>query len=251
MPGKVRLNKFLRDCQLGSRRKCERLVEEGLVTINGEAVSEVGVLVDPQCDVVRVDGLEVTPVVDKVYIAANKPRNTVVTAVDPQGRKTVFEAVTGLPKGIFSIGRLDMDSEGLLLLTNDGKLGHRLSHPRFAIERVYTVAVSGRVTPEATERLLEGIELEDGIHIAKRVTVLDESARGSVLRITLTEGKKREIRRMLAACGFQVTALRRIRFGRVGIGDLEPGEWRHLTRDEVRALRRAVQEAYLSRRRGE
>jgi 23S rRNA pseudouridine2605 synthase len=250
MPGKVRLNKFLRECQLGSRRKCEKYVEQGLVTINGEPVSEVGVLVDPENDEVRVDGKKVTPETKKVYVVANKPRGVVVTASDPEGRRTVYEAMTGLPAGVFSVGRLDMDSEGLLLLTNDGALAHRLLHPRFEIERVYVVGVEGKVGSELADRLTAGIELEDGAHIAREVKVLDETGRGAVLEITLTEGKKREIRRMLAACGLEVTSLKRIRFAAVGIGDLEPGQWRDLTRDEVRALRHMVEEAYLARRKG-
>jgi 23S rRNA pseudouridine2605 synthase len=250
MPARIRLNKFLRDCNLGSRRKCEQLVEQGLVTVNGELVSEIGTLVDPAADVVNVDGESVTPVAERFYVAAYKPRGVVVTASDPEGRVTVFEAITDLPEGGFTVGRLDMESEGLLLLTNDGKLSHRLSHPRFAVERVYEVEIEGHVGQEVTERLTGGVELEDGIAKAKSAELLRNGESGSVLKITMTEGRKREIRRMVAACGCGVALLKRTKFGTVDIGDLSPGKWRYLTKDEVRGLRRTVEDAYLMKIKG-
>jgi pseudouridine synthase len=200
--------------------------------------------------VVEVDGETVTPVVERFYVAAYKPRGTVVTASDPQERETVFQAIGDLPEGSFTVGRLDMESEGLLLLTNDGKLSHRLSHPRFQIERVYEVEINGPIEKEVTEKLTGGVELEDGIAKAKCVEVLRQSKGVSKLLITLTEGKKREIRRMMAACGYEVIFLKRTRFGTIEIGDLEPGKWRHLGRDEVRGLRRIVEEAYISKLKG-
>jgi 23S rRNA pseudouridine2605 synthase len=246
----VRLNKFLRDCRLGSRRKCEKLIEQGSVTINGEAVKEMATLVDPQGDVVTVDGAHVTPVEEMIYVAVNKPRGALVSAGDPFGRKTVYGAVQGLPEGIYAVGRLDMDSEGLLLFTNDGKLSHRLTHPRFAIERVYHVDVNGKVGTDVMKRMVEGIESEDGLLRAKQVRILRDGRESSMLEITLTEGKKREIRRMLAACGFEVGRLQRVSFGTVAIGDLAEGQWRHLTRDEVRGLRRIVEQAYIGKTKG-
>ena len=250
MTGKVRLSKFLRDCRLGSRRKCEKLIEQGSVTINGEVVEEMATLVDPKGDVVTVDGTQVTPVEEMIYVAVNKPRGVLVSAGDPFGRKTVYGVVQGLPEGIYAVGRLDMDSEGLLLFTNDGKLSHRLTHPRFAIERVYRVDVNGRVGTDVVERMVEGIESEDGLLKAKQVGILRCSPAGSTLEVTLTEGKKREIRRMLAACGFEVGRLERVSFGTVTIGDLAEGQWRHLTRDEVRGLRRIVEQAYIAKTKG-
>jgi 23S rRNA pseudouridine2605 synthase len=251
MPARIRLNKFLRDCNLGSRRKCEQLVEQGLVTLNGEAVSEIGTLVDPAADVVEVRGERVMPVTERFYVVAYKPRGTVVTASDPEGRRTVFDAIGDLPRGGFTVGRLDMESEGLLLLTNDGKLSHRLSHPRFGVDRVYELETDGPIEEGVTRRLVDGVELDDGIARAKSVEVLGGGKSGSRLRMTMTEGRKREIRRMLAACGREVTSLKRTRFGTVGIGDLRPGEWRYLTRDEVRGLRRTVEEAYLASKKGD
>jgi pseudouridine synthase len=251
MSARIRLNKFLRDCHLGSRRKCELLITRGQVAVNGAVVSEIGTLVDPLVDEVAVDGENVTPVAERFYIAAYKPRGVVVTASDPHARETVFQAIGDLPEGSFTIGRLDMESEGLLLLTNDGKLSHRLSHPRFAIERVYEVEVSGAVGEGVVERLMTGVELEDGIARAKSVEVLRKDSDTSRLKVTLTEGKKREIRRMMAVCGHEVTFLKRTRFGTVTIGELAPGEWRYLSRDEVRGLRRLVEEAYVMRLKGE
>jgi pseudouridine synthase len=156
-----------------------------------------------------------------------------------------------MPEGVFSIGRLDQDSEGLILLTNDGKLGFRLSHPRFEIEKVYRVGVQGNLTKDVPERLIAGIEMEEGTARAKRVAVLDRGVDSTTLEITLTEGKKREIRRMLAVCGYEVEWLKRVRFGTVLLGDLRAGTWRHLTRDEVRGLRRLVEQAYLKKLKGD
>ena len=244
----VRINKFLRDCRLGSRRKCETLIELGKVSVNGRVVEDLGTMVDPRLDEVRVGGEIVCPIEEKIYIAAYKPRGVIVTASDPQGRTTVFDGITGLPEGVFSVGRLDMDSEGLLLLTNDGKLGFRLSHPRYEIERVYRVGVRGDMGDDRIMKLREGVRLEEGEVKPRRVEVVDRGSESTTMEITLTEGKKREIRRMVAACGFEVDRLKRISFGPVGLGNLEPGKWRHMTRDEVRGLRRSVEQAYLSKR---
>lgn len=248
MPKTVRLNRFLRDCRLGSRRKCEKLIEMGKVTVNGRIVDDLVTLVDPRQDEVRVDGKIVTPFEERIYIAAYKPRGALVTASDPHGRRTFLDAIAGLPEGVFSVGRLDMESEGLLLLTNDGKLGFRLSHPRYEIERIYRVGVRGKVDDNSLARLRGGIVLEEGEAKPKSVGVIDRGPGSTTLEIKLAEGKKREIRRMVAACGFDVNRLVRISFGPVRLGDLEPGRWRYMTRDEVRGLRRCVEQAYLSKR---
>jgi 23S rRNA pseudouridine2605 synthase len=244
----VRINKFLRDCRLGSRRKCEELIAQGKISINGCTVDDLATMVDPDVDEVRVGGDLVKPVKEKVYVAAYKPRGVIVSAMDPHGRKTVFEGIPGLPEGLFSVGRLDMDSEGLLLLTNDGKLGFRLAHPRYEIERVYTVDVRGEMPEERVAELRKGVTLEEGYFRPRQVTILARGGGRTVLEITLAEGKKREIRRMIAACGFEVDRLKRTGFGPVGLGGLEPGRWRHMTRDEVRGLRRSVEQAYISKR---
>lgn len=244
MPTRVRLNKFLRDCQLGSRRACEKLVTEGRVTIDGVLVTSMATLVDVSHDVVEVDGRKVKPVREQVYVAANKPRGVVVTASDPQGRETLYQRIGDLPRGVFCVGRLDRDSEGLVLLTNDGKLAFRLAHPKYGIERVYEVVIRGPADPGLAERLTAGVELEDGVAKAKSAEVVGRRGEDLTLNLVLTEGKKREVRRMIAACGLEVGRLRRVRFGSVVLGKLAPGSWRALARDEIRGLRRLVGEAY-------
>jgi 23S rRNA pseudouridine2605 synthase/16S rRNA pseudouridine516 synthase len=248
MPSRLRLNKYLRDCRLGSRRKCEELIRQGRVKLNGAVVVEVGTLVDTGADLVEVDGEAVRPFTESVYVVANKPRGVVVTGSDPQGRKTFYDAIRGLPEGLFSVGRLDMDSEGLLLLTNDGKLAFRLSHPRHEIEKVYHVGLDRPVDRDLIASLKGGIELEDGPARAREARVL-KSGDNPTLELTLTEGRKREIRRMMAACGYGTWWLRRVRLGTLELGDLKPGAWRHLERDEVRGLRRLVEEAYVKKMR--
>jgi 23S rRNA pseudouridine2605 synthase len=170
----------------------------------------------------------------------------VVTGSDPQGRRTFYDAIEGLPEGLFSVGRLDMDSEGLLLLTNDGKLGFRLSHPRHEVEKIYHVRLDRAAGDDLVARLKDGVELEDGLARAKEARILKGGDKPT-LELTLTEGRKREIRRMMTACGFGTWWLKRVRFGTVELGDLPSGAWRYLERDEVRGLRRLVEEAYLKK----
>ncbi|HVP57634.1 MAG TPA: pseudouridine synthase [bacterium] len=240
----MRLNKFLRDCHQGSRRKCEDLIRGGLVTIDGVQVTELATLVDPEHQRVEVGGKPVRPFAELIYIAANKPRGVVVTASDPRGRKTIYRGIERLPEGVFSVGRLDMDSEGLVILTNDGKLAFRLAHPRYGIERVYEVAVKGQIGQDLLDGLAKGVLLEEGVVRAKRVQLVRQGGERGVLRVTLTEGKKHEVRRMIAGCGYEVLRLKRIRFGNVNLRRVPGGSWRNLDRDEIRGLRRLVQEAY-------
>ncbi len=244
MPTRVRLNKFLRDCRLGSRRKCEQLVLDGLVAIDGKPVTEIGTLVDPAHDRVEVGGKVVRPFEELIYIAAHKPRGVVVSASDPSGRKTIYEGIRRLPRAVFTVGRLDMDSEGLIILTNDGKLAFRLAHPRYAIERVYEVRIRGEAADDLLEGLRRGVLLEDGVAKAKRVEPVRRGEQTVTIRLTLTEGKKHEVRRMIAACGYEVVRLKRVRFANVELGRLAAATWRNLTRDEIRGLRRLVQESY-------
>ncbi len=247
MPAKVRLNKYLRDCNLGSRRKCENLILSGSVEVNGQVITEIATWIDPENDIVKVNDRVVTPASAMVYIAAHKPPGCLVTRSDPFGRPTIYDAIVDLPPGVFPVGRLDRDSEGLIILTNDGTLAHRLSHPRHGIRKVYLVDVIGFVDDQTIERMETGIVIETGLARAISVEVLQRDDERSKLRITLAEGKKREIRQMLGVCGFEVSRLVRIMFGCVRLGDLEPGKWRYLTRDEVRGLRRSVEESYLRR----
>jgi 23S rRNA pseudouridine2605 synthase len=229
-----RLQKVLARVGLGSRRTCENLIGEGRVTVNGE-VARLGRRVDPAADRIEVDGVPVAIRSGLVYYLLNKPAGVVTTASDPQGRSTVMDLVPAEPR-VFPVGRLDADTEGLLLLTNDGELAHRLTHPRFGVEKEYLAEVEGRPTAGAARRLREGIELDDGMTAPARVSIVAPAA----LRITIHEGRNRQVRRMCDAVGLPVRRLIRSRIGPLADRRLRPGTWRELTFDEVRALEQAV-----------
>ncbi|MEX0868445.1 MAG: pseudouridine synthase, partial [Nitriliruptoraceae bacterium] len=195
--GHQRLQKLMAAAGIASRRASEKLIAQGRVTVNGET-AELGRKVDPVHDDVRVDGERINVDPERVYIMVNKPRGVITTAEDPQGRPTVMDLVN-LPQRLFPVGRLDQDTEGLLLMTNDGALAHALMHPSFAVERVYVALVPGPVRKKALSRLREGIDLDDGRARAARVRVLEEERSKSLLEIVMTEGRKREVRRMLGA----------------------------------------------------
>lgn len=234
------MQKALARAGLGSRRACEDLIREGRVTVNGN-VATLGNRVDPSIDRVEVDGAQVPLDPGLRYYALNKPRGVVTTARDPQRRRDVSSYYPAGPR-VFPVGRLDRDSEGLLLLTNDGELANRLTHPRFGAEKEYLAEVEGSASDRAVARLVRGVELDDGLakaHSARRVG----AARGrQAVKVVMAEGRKREVRRMLAAVGLTVRRLVRVRVGPVGLGRLRPGEVRPLTGTEVRGLYRHVDE---------
>ena len=229
-----RLQKVLAAAGLGSRRACEILIEEERVTVNGE-VAILGRRVDPETDRIEVDGVRVPVRPGLVTYLLNKPRGVVSTAADPQGRPTVVELVPAEPR-IFPVGRLDTDTEGLLLLTNDGDLAHRLTHPSFGVEKEYLAQVDGSPTPADLRRLRQGIELEDGMTAPAKASL---TAPGAV-RLVIHEGRNRQVRRMLEAVGYPVTRLVRTRIGPLADRRLKPGEWRVLEMEEVRALEAAA-----------
>jgi 23S rRNA pseudouridine2605 synthase len=230
----IRLQKLLAQAGIGSRRACEELIAEGRVTVNGKSVV-LGARVDPERDRIVVDGVAVSVRPGLVYYLLNKPRGVVTTAADPQGRPTVVDLVPPEPR-VFPVGRLDQDSEGLLLLTNDGDLTHRLTHPRFGVDKEYVVEVEGRPSRGAVRRLREGVDLEDGRTAPAKVALVAPT----LLRLTIHEGRKRQVRRMCEAVGHPVVRLVRTRVGPLRDQGLGPGEWRPLDRDEVRALERAA-----------
>ena len=234
MPEGERLQKVLARAGFGSRRTCEELIAEGRVRVNGE-VADLGRRVDAERDRVEVDGAAVGVRPGQVYYLLNKPRGVVTTAADTHGRPTVVDLVPGEPR-VFPVGRLDADTEGLLLLTNDGELTHRLTHPSFGVEKEYLAEVVGTPSPAAVRRLREGVDLEDGRTAPARVAVVPP--RG--LRIVVHEGRNRQVRRMCAAVGHPVTRLVRTRIGPLAERSLRPGEWRPLTLAEVRALNEAA-----------
>ena len=231
-----RLQKVLARVGIGSRRVCEDLIAEGRVLVDGE-VAVLGRRVDPETALIEVDGAPVGVRPDLVHYVLNKPAGVVTTADDPQGRPTVVGLVPNEPR-VFPVGRLDVDTEGLLLLTNDGELAHRLTHPSYGVEKEYVAEVEGLPTRAVLRRLREGVELDDGPTAPARATLIDPS----VVRLTIHEGRNRQVRRMCEAVGHSVLRLVRTRIGPLADRSLAPGAWRELTGDEVRSLQRAVAE---------
>lgn len=235
-----RLQKFLAEAGIASRRKCEDLIQAGRIRVNGRVIREPGTKVDPLRDRVELDG-RVVAVEQKAYVLLYKPRGYVTTAQDPQGRRKVTDLVAALPQRLFPIGRLDYDSEGLLLLTNDGELAHRLTHPSYHVPKTYLVTVNGIPKPDDLCRLGEGILLDDGPTAPARVRLLRESGSKALVEMTIHEGRNRQVRRMWQALGFEVKRLKRIQVANLDIGELRPGQYRHLRPAEVDELRKLVQ----------
>jgi 23S rRNA pseudouridine2605 synthase len=232
-PGE-RLQKILAQAGLGSRRACEELIADGRVRVNGE-VATLGTRADPESDAIEVDGALIGVRQGLVHYLLNKPPGVVTTASDPQGRRTVVDLVPPEPR-VYPVGRLDADTEGLLLLTNDGDLAHRLSHPSFGVDKEYLADVVGRPSRGAIRRLREGVELDDGPTAPAKVSLVGEHT----LRITIHEGRNRQVRRMCETVGHPVRRLVRVRVGPLSDHRLAPGAWRPLTQAEVRALERAA-----------
>lgn len=232
-----RLQKVLATAGFGSRRACEDLIVAGRVLVNGQA-ARLGCRVDADTDRVEVDGVVVSIATGLVHYLLNKPAGFISTVHDPQGRPKVTDLVPKEPR-VYPVGRLDADSEGLLLVTNDGELTHRLTHPSFGIEKEYLVHVSGRPSRGAIRGLREGVELEDGITAPARASLVEPD----LLKIVIHEGRNRQVRRMCEAVGHPVKRLLRTRIGPIADRDLAPGQWRDLTNGELRALERASQPA--------
>ena len=225
----MRLNAYLARAGVASRRKADDLIKAGRVTVNGEP-GQLNTFVR-QRDVVQVDGRRVEKQ-QLTYLLLNKPRDTVTTASDPQGRKTVVELVPGETR-VVPVGRLDVDTTGALLLTNDGELAHRLAHPRYGVEKAYVVEVEGEPTDATLEQLRAGVELDDGPTAPAKVRRVTKN----ILELTIHEGRNRQVKRMLEAVGHPVTRLHRSEYAGLDVDGLEPGRWRELTSDEVERLR--------------
>ncbi len=235
-----RLQKVMAAAGVASRRASEELIEQGRVRVDGE-VAHIGQKVDPATAVILVDGERVNVDVDLTYVMLNKPRGVVTTADDPEGRPTVVEYVD-LPQRLFPVGRLDQDTEGLLLLTNDGELTNKLLHPSYEVERTYLALVRGSVRRHVLAQLREGITLEDGFARPERARVIEDQNERSLLEIVMTEGRKREVRRLVDGVGLHLDRLARTAYGGLEIGDLKQGRWRHLSQTEVSTLYAAVGE---------
>ena len=231
----LRLQKYLAECGVASRRASEGMILAGRVRVNGE-VAAIGCSVDPDHDVITVDGKPLAKD-EKVYVVLNKPAGTVTTANDTHGRKTVLDCVRGTRARVFPVGRLDMDVEGVLFLTNDGELAHRLIHPSFEVRKIYHAWVRGIFTEEAGRRLETGVMLEDGMTAPAKIEVLKKSQNSTLVQLTIHEGRKREVKRMCAEVGHPVRTLQRVAFGELRATGLRPGEWRYLSAGEVEGLR--------------
>lgn len=244
MGDKSRINKYLALAGVCSRRAADDLISSGRVTVNGQVFTELGRQIDHDLDKVEVDGKIVTPAQRKRYVLLNKPAGTVTTLDDPHGRPTVISHLedSGLrqkvSERIFPVGRLDFDTEGALLLTNDGDMAHRLTHPRYQVEKVYQALVDGSFGQREADKIAAGIELEDG-HLGKAQARLQaRKGKNSLVELTLTEGHKREVKQLLAGCDLRTLKLKRVRFGCLTTDGLPLGKWRELTAAEIKAVRK-------------
>jgi 23S rRNA pseudouridine2605 synthase len=235
-PDGVRLQKVLAAAGIGSRRACEVLIEQGRVSVNDEVVQGQGRRVDPEVDVIRVDTLRINTTQGLVYLAMNKPKGYVTAMSDPEGRPTVGDLVRDRVERLFHVGRLDADTEGLLLLTNDGELAHRLSHPSYEVPKTYLAEVLGPVARDVGKRLREGVELDDGLVRVDSFKLVDSTSNRVLLELVLHEGRKHIVRRALAEVGHPVQRLVRTAVGGVQLGAQKPGKIRNLTREELAGL---------------
>ncbi len=237
--GCMRLQKYMADCGVASRRASEELIQNGRVTVNGSP-AVIGMSVE-ESDVVLVDGKRIRPEQKRIVLMLYKPRGVVSTSSDESGRKTVQAFVSELPYRLYNVGRLDLNSEGLLLLTNDGELCNHLTHPRYGVEKTYRVVCDGTLSASEIATLTNGVMLEDGITApAKIANIRRSTTGGTAFSITIHEGRNRQIRRMLEAVGHRTLRLKREAYGPLKLGDLKPGEWRILSEEEIAALAHAA-----------
>ena len=237
---KIRLNKYLALAGIASRREADRMISEGRVSVNGEMVDMLGIQVDGEKDKVEVDGKSVKPMKSGVYVILNKPPGYLVTAKDPFQRPTIMNLLPSMKTRIFPVGRLDFDSEGLLLLTNDGDLANRLMHPSYQVIKEYRIRVKPKPDLSALATLQKGISLDGKKTAPAKFRILTTTVKGTLLMAKIHEGRKRELRRMFEYMGFRVLALKRVKLGDLHLGHLKKGKWRHLTRDEVARLKKKV-----------
>lgn len=233
----VRLQKYLADCGVASRRKSEELIKSGRVGVNGETVTQMGVSIDENYDVVTLDGEKVRAENKKVYIMLNKPVGFVSTVSDDKGRPTVLDLVSDIPQRIYPVGRLDYDTEGLLILTNDGSITYKLTHPKNNISKTYVAEVTGNINMETLVKLRRGVVI-DGVRTSPaEIEVVGATRLGSKFEITIHEGRNRQVRKMFESCGCIVKRLERIKEAGLTLGHLPLGKWRRLTESEVNMLK--------------
>jgi pseudouridine synthase len=234
----IRLNRFLSQGGLGSRRQVEKFIVGGQVKINGQIVRTLAVQVDPERDEVAVSGELIRPVMIATYIVLNKPVGYLTTAQDEAGRKTIFDLVEQ-PLRVFPIGRLDRESEGLLLLTSDGELAHRLMHPRYKVPKVYRVYLNHPLRPAAAKKFQDGVVIDGKYHVCGELR-FPRAGENRLCEVTIIEGRNRQVRKMFAALGCRVKALQRTQVGPLALGKLKIGAWRYLTPNEIHQLKKAV-----------
>ncbi len=234
--GLIRLQKLLAQSGVASRRKCEELMLDGLVEVDGEIVTRLGTKVDPRTAVIRVDGKRLPPVSAHVYLVLNKPRGVVSTMSDPEGRRTLADLVSDRPERLFHVGRLDTDTAGLILLTNDGDFAHQMAHPSHEVDKTYVAEVDGDVSKATLTALRGGVTLEDGPVEVSRVKVVQPGQGRTIVELVIHEGRNRIVRRLLDHVGHPVRRLTRTRFGPVDLTGLKPGDLRQLTIDELGSL---------------
>ncbi|MDI6690073.1 MAG: pseudouridine synthase [Actinomycetota bacterium] len=234
-----RLHKVMAQAGVASRRKCEHLILEGRVKVNGQVVQTLGAKVDPSEDKIEVNGKALQFTAERLYILLNKPAGYLTTMMDPFNRPTIVDLIEEETR-VFPVGRLDRESEGLLLLTNDGELAYRLTHPRYKVEKTYLVEVRGHPEETILRMLRRGVVLEDGLTASAKVDVLERGRESTVVEITIWEGRKRQVRRMFEKVGHPVIRLRRISLGPIELGYLPPGRYRFLHPSEIKALRKTI-----------
>lgn len=236
--GLVRLQKLLAQSGVASRRKCEELMLDGLVEVDGEVVTRLGTKVDPRTAVVKVDGRRLPPISDHVYLVLNKPRGVVSTMSDPEGRRSLGDLVVDRPERLFHVGRLDTDTDGLILLTNDGDFAQRLTHPSYEVAKTYVAEVDGVPDKAVLQRLRDGVTLDDGGVTVERVKVVTRSPEKdrAVVELVIHEGRNRIVRRLLEHVGHPVRRLTRTAIGPVVLRQLRRGEMRELSQDELGSL---------------
>jgi 23S rRNA pseudouridine2605 synthase len=233
-----RVNRIIASAGLTSRRNADNWIKSGRVTVNGLVVKEPGVRALWGVDRIEVDGREIPEPSQRIYLMLNKPFGYICSLSDPQGRPLVTDLLEDIPQRVYPVGRLDFDTMGLLLLTNDGRWAYHLTHPRYKVPRTYKVTVNGRITDQAMNRLRRGIRLGDGPAGPAKLRPVSLEERQSVIRITITQGKSRQVRRMLEAVGYEVIHLIRTGFGGLRLGDLKVGEYRHLESHEVASMKK-------------
>ena len=232
----LRINKFLAQCNLGSRRKVEELVQNGRIKLNGKIITELSTEVDPDKDLVEFDNNKIQLSKKKIYIMLNKPKKYLVTATDDFARKTVFDLLPDFKTHIFAVGRLDYLSEGLLLLTNDGDFSEKMMHPRNKLPKLYKVIIKGFVSNDSVNKLRTGIKINKYVTKPAKVFIKSRNNTTTTLKITISEGKKRQIRYMVKSIGSEVIELKRLQIGDLLLGKLPKGEWRYLKAKEVKSL---------------